>query len=134
MSMHLVLHPERYDVLVMDNLYGDILSDLAAGLVGGLGLAPSGNIGDHIAVFEAVHGSALDIAGRGVANPAALIRSAAMLLRHLGDQPRAAAIEAAVRTALAGPARTVDLGGTATTAQFTDAVIAALGAPPAGEG
>ena len=127
MSMHLVLHPERWDVLVMDNLYGDILSDLAAGLVGGLGLTPSGNIGDRTAVFEAVHGSAPDIAGRGVANPAALIRSGAMLLRHIGQAEAADAVERAVRRALAGPVRTPDLGGTATTTQFADAIVGALG-------
>jgi len=127
MSMHLVLRPERYDILVMDNLYGDILSDLAAGLVGGLGLTPAGNIGDTAAVFEAVHGSAPDIAGRGVANPTALIRAGAMLLRHLGDQDRAAAVERAVEAAITGDRRTPDLGGTATTAEFTEAVVAALG-------
>jgi len=127
MSMHLVLRPERYEVLVMDNLYGDILSDLAAGLVGGLGLTPAGNIGDTGAVFEAVHGSAPDIAGQGIANPTALIRAGAMLLRHLGDQARATAIEDAVQAVLTSELRTRDLGGTATTEAFTDAVIAALG-------
>jgi isocitrate dehydrogenase (NAD+) len=129
MSMHLVLHPQRYDVLVTGNMYGDIISDLAAGLVGGLGLVPSGNIGQEIAVFEAVHGSAPDIAGQGIANPAALILSGAMLLRHIGEPERAAAIEQAVRTVVAGPpgTRTRDLGGTATTVELTDAVIAALG-------
>ena len=107
----------------MDNLYGDILSDLAAGLVGGLGLTAAGNIGDGAAVFEAVHGSAPDIAGQGIANPTALIRAGAMLLRHLGDQARAVAIEQAVLAALASGQRTPDLGGTATTDVFTEAVI-----------
>jgi isocitrate dehydrogenase (NAD+) len=125
MSMHLVQHPERYDVLVMDNLYGDILSDLAAGLVGGLGLAASANIGEQAAVFEAVHGSAPDIAGQGIANPTAVIRAGGLLLHHLGDHARAEALEQAVVRALGGPLRTRDLGGTASTEAFADAVIAA---------
>lgn len=126
MCMKLVLEPERFDVLVMDNLYGDIISDLAAGLIGGLGLAPSGNIGDRAAVFEAVHGTAPDIAGRGVANPTALILSGMMMLEHLGHADEAQAIDRAVSAALAGPVRTADLGGSAGTEAFADAVIAAL--------
>jgi isocitrate dehydrogenase (NAD+) len=126
MSMHLVLHPERYDILVMDNLYGDIISDLAAGLIGGLGLAASGNIGESVAVFEAVHGSAPDIAGQGVANPSALMLSGVMLLRHLGEQDWAARLEAAVSGVLAGPVKTPDVGGHATTMQMADAVIRAM--------
>jgi isocitrate dehydrogenase (NAD+) len=127
LCMHLVLHPERYDVLVMDNLYGDIISDLGAGLIGGLGLAPSGNIGDRVAVFEAVHGSAPDIAGQGLANPAALMLSGAMLLRHIGEHERATALETAVRSALAGEVKTPDVGGSSTTEQMTEAIIAGLG-------
>jgi isocitrate dehydrogenase (NAD+) len=126
MSMKLVLHPERFDVLVMGNLYGDIMSDLAAGLIGGLGLAPSGNIGVERAVFEAVHGTAPDIAGRGIANPTALMLSSVMLLRHLGHTEAAAGLERAIDSALAGDIRTGDLGGSATTAEFAAAVVAAM--------
>lgn len=126
MSMHLVLHPDRYDVLVMGNLYGDILSDLAAGLIGGLGLAPSGNYGETGAVFEAVHGTANDIAGQGVANPTALVLSGAMMLAHLGHPAEAAAVEGAVDRVLAGPVRTRDLGGTASTDAYADALVEAV--------
>jgi isocitrate dehydrogenase (NAD+) len=126
MSMKMVLHPERFDVLVMGNLYGDIMSDLAAGLIGGLGLAPSGNIGVERAVFEAVHGTAPDIAGRGIANPTALMLSSVMLLRHLGHTEAAAGLERAIDSALAGDIRTGDLGGSATTAEFAAAVVAAM--------
>lgn len=126
MCMKLVLAPERFDVLVMGNLYGDIISDLAAGLIGGLGLAPSGNIGKNVAVFEAVHGTAPDIAGRGIANPTALILSGMMMLDYLGYAAQAAAIERAVTAALIGPIRTGDLGGDATTQAFADAVIEAM--------
>jgi isocitrate dehydrogenase (NAD+) len=126
MSMKMVLHPERFDVLVMGNLYGDIMSDLAAGLIGGLGLAPSGNIGAERAVFEAVHGTAPDIAGRGIANPTALMLSSVMLLRHLGHTEAAAVLERAIDSALAGDIRTGDLGGSATTAEFAAAVVAAM--------
>ena len=126
MAMHLVMHPERYDVLLTGNLYGDILSDLAAGLVGGLGLTPAGNIGDRIAVFEAVHGTAPDIAGRGIANPSAVIRAGAMLLRHVGKLEEAAAVEAAIEGAIAAGVRTGDLGGDANTATFTQALLARL--------
>jgi isocitrate dehydrogenase (NAD+) len=126
-AMQLVTHPEQFEVLLMDNLYGDILSDLGAGLVGGLGVVPGSNIGSECAVFEAVHGSAPDIAGRGLANPTAVIRSAAMLVAHLGQPEAAARIESAVEKALADPANhTGDLGGKATTARFTDAVLRGL--------
>jgi isocitrate dehydrogenase (NAD+) len=128
MSMHLVMHPERYDVLLMGNLYGDILSDLAAGLVGGLGLTPSGNIGDDAAVFEAVHGTAPDIAGQGMANPAALIRAGVMLLRHIGQSDSAARVETAVEETIASGTCTGDLGGKANTLEFADAVIVEMGA------
>ncbi|MBI3072598.1 MAG: isocitrate/isopropylmalate dehydrogenase family protein [Deltaproteobacteria bacterium] len=126
-AMQLVIRPERFDVLLTDNLYGDILSDEAAGLVGGLGVVPGANIGDDIAIFEAVHGSAPDIAGQGLANPVAVILSAAMMLRHLGEPDAATRLESATRAALADPAaRTRDLGGPATTATFTAAVAARL--------
>jgi len=127
-AMQLVQDPTRFDVLLLENLYGDILSDLCAGLVGGLGVVPGANMGDHCAVFEAVHGSAPDIAGKGIANPTALILSAAALLRHLDEGEAAAAVERAVHQTLADPAcRTADLGGSASTAAFTDAVIEHLG-------
>jgi len=125
--MDLVLDPRRFDVLVTDNLFGDLLSDLGAGLVGGLGVVPGANIGDKYAVFEAVHGSAPDIAGKGVANPIALIRSAAMMLDHIGERAAAARVEGAVRAVLTkGEALTGDLGGRATTREITDAIIAEL--------
>jgi isocitrate/isopropylmalate dehydrogenase len=126
-AMRLVMNPQSFDVLVMENLFGDILSDLTSGLVGGLGLTPSGNIGEKAAVFEAVHGTAPDIAGQGKANPTALIMSAVLMLRHLGEKSAADRIESAVRTVI-GERRTVtgDLGGTASTTQYTDAVVAAL--------
>ena len=127
LSMRLVRDPERFDVLLLPNLYGDILSDLCAGLVGGLGLAAGANLGWEYAVFEPVHGSAPDIAGRGVANPLAMIRSGAMLLRHLGELDAAAAIERAVDLLLEdGSVRTPDLGGTASTEDVAAAVIARL--------
>jgi isocitrate dehydrogenase (NAD+) len=125
--MHLALRPETFDVLVMPNLYGDIVSDLCAGLVGGLGVVGSANLGSDIAVFEAVHGTAPDIAGQGLANPTALLLSAVMMLRHIGEAEAAGRIRDALEKALASPeGRTRDLGGTATTASFTDAVCAAL--------
>ncbi len=124
MAMQLVVRPESYDVLVLENLYGDILSDLAAGLVGGLGVVPGANIGEEIAVFEAVHGSAPDIAGQNVANPTALIRSGVLMLQHLGLQDEAARVHAALQAALAEPGeRTRDVGGQASTTGFADAVI-----------
>jgi isocitrate dehydrogenase (NAD+) len=123
-SMQLVLRPETFDCLLMPNLYGDIVSDLAAGLVGGLGIVPGANIGEHHAVFEAVHGSAPDIAGKGIANPTALMQSAVMMLEHLGEQEAAARLQTAiVRVYAEGKHLTPDLGGTASTEQFTDAVV-----------
>ncbi len=125
-AMRLVRKPQDFDVLVMENLFGDILSDLTAGLVGGLGIAPSGNIGEQAAIFEPVHGSAPDIAGKGIANPTATILSAAMMLEHLGEAEVAGRIEAAVDRVLAEGPLTPDLGGRATTEAFTAAVIEAL--------
>jgi isocitrate dehydrogenase (NAD+) len=125
----LVRQPARFDVLLLPNLYGDILSDLCAGLVGGLGLIPGANIGWEYAVFEPVHGSAPDIAGRGVANPIAMILSGAMLLRHLGELAAAARVERAVDAVLgAGAVRTADLGGSASTTELAEAVAAAVNA------
>ncbi len=126
-AMHLVLHPERFDVLLMENLYGDILSDLGAGLIGGLGLAPSGNFGPNVAIFEAVHGTAPDIAGKGVANPTALLLSAVQMLRHFNDHARASAIENALfKTFEEKRSLTPDLGGSASTMEFAKAVISKL--------
>ena len=126
-AMQLVLKPETFDVIVTTNLFGDILSDEISGLVGGLGLAPGANIGKHAAIFEAVHGTAPDIAGKGVANPGALVLAACMMLDWLGDRERAdrirGALEAVIRD---GKTVTRDLGGSASTDQFTDAVIARL--------
>ncbi|MEO5567737.1 MAG: isocitrate/isopropylmalate family dehydrogenase [Gemmatimonadaceae bacterium] len=127
MAMNLVLHPERFDMIVTTNLFGDILSDQISGLVGGLGLAPGANIGANGAIFEAVHGTAPDIAGKGIANPGALLLAACMMLEHIGDTARAAKIRSAFeRTIKSGKSLTRDLGGTASTEEFTDAVIAAL--------
>lgn len=126
-AMRLVLDPHQFDVLVMENLFGDIISDLTSGLVGGLGLAPSANIGKDCAMFEAVHGSAPDIAGKGIANPSALTLAGAMMLRHLGEGEAADRVEKAIRGVIsAGTARTADLGGKASTSEFADTVIAAL--------
>ena len=123
MCMQLVQKPELYDVLVLPNLYGDIVSDLAAGLVGGLGVAPGANIGEKAAVFEPVHGSAPKYAGQDKANPTALILSAALMLRHLGETDAAATVERAVREVIAGGETiTADLGGRAGTREFADAV------------
>jgi isocitrate dehydrogenase (NAD+) len=114
-------------MLLMENLYGDLVSDLCAGLVGGLGVVPGSNIGDDAAVFEAVHGSAPDIAGKGVANPLALITSAVMMLEHLHEDALAAKVQSAYQAVLAeGRTLTRDLGGTATTDQITDAIIARM--------
>jgi isocitrate dehydrogenase (NAD+) len=125
--MHLVLHPETFDVLLMPNLYGDIVSDLCAGLVGGLGVVGSANLGEDMAVFEAVHGTAPDIAGQDLANPTALLLSALMMLRHIGEGEAAARIRQALEGVLTdGRARTRDLGGTATTSAFADAICAVL--------
>ena len=126
-AMNLIVDPYRFDVLVMENLFGDILSDLTAGLVGGLGLAPSANIGERYAMFEAVHGSAPDIAGQGVANPSALILAGALMLKHLGDLDGAGRVESGVTAMLkSGKLLTRDLGGTASTDEFTSGVLAAL--------
>lgn len=126
-AMQLVRDPSRFDVLLLENLYGDILSDLCAGLVGGLGVVPGSNVGDDCAVFEAVHGSAPDLAGKRLANPTAVILSAVELLRHVGETTSAARIEAAIHACLADPAsRTGDLGGPLGLDAFTDAVIARL--------
>jgi isocitrate dehydrogenase (NAD+) len=125
--MRLVLDPNRFKILLLENLYGDIVSDLCAGLVGGLGLVPGANLGDELAVFEAVHGSAPDIAGRGVANPVATVLSGAMLLRHLGRETEAEAVIGAVMAAVRDPGNhTRDLGGTADTARITDAIVREL--------
>lgn len=122
-AMQLVMRPEQFDVMVTTNLFGDILSDEISGLVGGLGLAPGGNIGAHAAIFEAVHGSAPDIAGQGIANPAALIQAGAMMLDHLGETDAGDRVRRAlVATIVADGVRTRDLGGTATTREFGDAV------------
>ena len=128
LCMQLVIRPEQFDVLLLENLYGDIVSDLCAGLVGGLGVVPGANIGEHGAVFEAVHGSAPDIAGRNLANPLALIFSGVLMLRHLDEMAIADRINAAVQRVLASGARTRDLGGTASTTEFTEAIVRALDA------
>jgi isocitrate dehydrogenase (NAD+) len=125
--MRLVTNPEKFDVLLMENLYGDLVSDLCAGLVGGLGVVPGSNIGENAAVFEAVHGSAPDIAGKGVANPLALIMSGVMMLNHIGEEAIATRIKKAYNNVLAeGTVRTRDLGGTANTEQFTNSLISHL--------
>jgi isocitrate dehydrogenase (NAD+) len=125
--MNLVMKPEQFDVLLLPNLYGDIVSDLCAGLVGGLGTVGAANLGLHTGVFEAVHGSAPDIAGRNIANPTALLRSALLMLEHIGETEAAANIYAALVRVLATPARTTrDLGGSASTTEFTDAIVQAL--------
>jgi isocitrate dehydrogenase (NAD+) len=126
--MQMVLNPSQFDMLLLTNLYGDIMSDLAAGLVGGLGVVPSGNIGADSAIFEAVHGTAPDIAGKGVANPTALLMSAIMMLEHIGETSAAQRIDAALHEVYReGRSLTRDVGGAATTAQFTEAVINKLG-------
>ena len=125
-AMRLVRYPKTFDVLVTTNLFGDILSDLIAGLVGGLGLAPSANVGDKHAIFEPVHGSAPDIAGQGIANPTAAILTAGLMLEHLGEQSTAERIDGAINSVLESGPLTADLGGDATTEMFTDAVVAAL--------
>ena len=127
-AMKLVMNPWQFDVIVTTNLFGDILSDLNAGLVGGLGMAPAGNIGADAAIFEAVHGSAPDIAGKGVANPLALILSAAMMLDHVGLRDKGKAVRDAVdKVLLEDNVRTGDLGGAANTKQFTKAIVSRLG-------
>lgn len=128
-AMQLVMRPETFDVIVTTNMFGDILSDLISGLVGGLGLAPGANIGPKAAIFEAVHGTAPDIAGKGVANPSALLFAACLMLEHVGDEPRAARIRTAAESLIREQETvTRDLGGSASTAEFADAVIARLNA------
>jgi isocitrate dehydrogenase (NAD+) len=130
LCLQLALEPSRFDVLVMENLFGDVISDLCAGLVGGLGVVPGANIGARYAVFEAVHGSAPDIAGKGLANPMALLRSAALLLEHIGQRGPARKIEQSVRRTLhAGVGLTRDLGGQGNTATLTEQLIANLDRP-----
>jgi isocitrate/isopropylmalate dehydrogenase len=127
--MQLVMRPEQFDVMLLENLYGDIVSDLCAGLVGGLGLVPGANIGEKGAVFEAVHGSAPDIAGQGIANPTALLQSGIMMLRHIGEREAADKIENAMLAVFTeGKVRTRDIGGTAKTAEFADAIIQKMNA------
>ncbi len=122
--MNLVMYPERFDVMVTTNLFGDILSDLCAGLVGGLGMAPGANIGEGAAIFEAVHGSAPDIAGKNIANPTSVILASIQMLEYLGMQDKAERIREAVRTTIeSGDRVTRDLGGTASTSEFTQAII-----------
>jgi len=122
--MQLVMRPEQFDVMLLENLYGDIVSDLCAGLVGGLGLVPGANIGEKGAVFEAVHGSAPDIAGQGIANPTALLQSGILMLRYIGEREAADRVETAMLTVFKeGKVRTRDIGGTAKTAEFADAII-----------
>ena len=125
--MQLVMKPQQFDVLLLENLYGDIVSDLAAGLVGGLGVVPGANIGELGSVFEAVHGSAPDIAGKNMANPTALLQSAIMMLRHLGEREAADLIERAmIHTLAVKQVRTRDLGGTASTTEYTEAIVASM--------
>jgi isocitrate dehydrogenase (NAD+) len=127
-SMQLVMRPQTFDILLLPNLYGDIVSDLAAGLVGGLGVVPGANMGDSLAVFEAVHGSAPDIAGKGIANPTALMLSSALMLIHLGEIPAATRLRSAIERVYAEQKHLPpDVGGRASTGEFTDAVIAHLG-------
>ena len=126
-AMQLVMDPHQFDVLDMENMFGDILSDEAAGLVGGLGFAPAANLGDGAAIFEPVHGSAPDIAGKEIANPCAHLLSACLMLDHLGEEELADRVRAALQATLdAGEARTPDMGGDATTSGFTDAVVERL--------
>jgi isocitrate dehydrogenase (NAD+) len=126
-AMQLVVRPEQFDILLLPNLYGDIVSDLAAGLVGGLGMVPGANMGEKDAVFEAVHGSAPDIAGKGIANPTAMMLSSVLMLYHLKEPQAASRLQGAVKKVYAGGKHTTpDVGGKAGTGEFTDAVIAAM--------
>ena len=128
-AMQLVVRPEQFDILLLPNLYGDIVSDLAAGLVGGLGMVPGANMGEKDAVFEAVHGSAPDIAGKGIANPTAIMLSSVLMLHHLKETQAAARLQRAIEKVYAdGKHTTRDVGGKAGTAEFTDAVIGAMSA------
>jgi isocitrate dehydrogenase (NAD+) len=125
--MQLVMRPEQFDIMLLENLYGDIVSDLCAGLIGGLGLVPGANIGEQGAVFEAVHGSAPDIAGQGIANPTAVLQSGLLMLRHIGEREAADRIERAMLKVFEeGKTRTRDIGGQASTMEFAEAIIAAL--------
>ncbi|MGC2767369.1 MAG: isocitrate dehydrogenase (NAD(+)) [Candidatus Acidiferrum sp.] len=125
--MQIVIDPRQFDILLLPNLYGDVMSDLAAGLVGGLGVVPSGNIGDESAIFEAVHGTAPDIAGKGIANPTALLMSSILMLNYIGEGSTAGRVEQALwKVYREGKHFTRDLGGKASTEQFTDAIISAL--------
>jgi isocitrate dehydrogenase (NAD+) len=124
--MHLVINPAQFDVLLLPNLYGDIVSDLCAGLVGGLGVVPGANLGADMGVFEAVHGSAPDIAGKGIANPMALLHSAILMLRHINEPASAERILAALRAVLSAGIRTRDLGGRAGTMEFAEAICQRL--------
>ena len=127
--MQLVMRPEQFDIMLLENLYGDIVSDLCAGLVGGLGLVPGANIGEKGAVFEAVHGSAPDIAGQGIANPTALLQSGIMMLRYISEREAADKIESSMFAVFTeGKVRTRDIGGTAKTAEFADAIIQKMNA------
>jgi len=127
MAMQLVMRPEAYDIIVTTNLFGDILSDLCAGLVGGLGVVAGANIGDDLALFEAVHGSAPDIAGKGIANPTALLRSSILMLRYIGMDNKASLIDKALNETLKiQEETTADLGGKASTTKFTDNIIRKL--------
>jgi isocitrate dehydrogenase (NAD+) len=127
-SMQLVMRPDTFDLLLLPNLYGDIVSDLAAGLVGGLGIVPGANMGEKHAVFEAVHGSAPDIAGRGIANPTAMMLSSVLMLIHLNERPAAQRLQIAVERVYAQRQHlTPDVGGNGRTDEFTGAVIAAMG-------
>ena len=127
LAMQLVLNPNQFDVLLLSNLYGDIVSDLCAGLVGGLGLVPAANIGEQFAVFEAVHGSAPDIAGKGIANPTALLFSGVLMLRHLGENEAADRVLKATFAVLKrGEVRTPDLGGKSTTKEYAQALVREL--------
>ena len=129
-AMQLALDPYRFDVIVTENMFGDILSDQVAGLIGGLGFAPGANLGERAAIFEAVHGSAPDIAGQGIANPTSLLLASCLMLDHLGEAPVAARVRAALqRTLDEGAARTRDLGGSAGTVEFGDAVIERMERP-----
>ena len=126
-SMQLVMRPEQFDILLCENLYGDIVSDLCAGLIGGLGLVPGANIGEKGAVFEAVHGSAPDIAGKGIANPTAMLQSAILMLNHIEERTAATKIESAMLKVFEeGQVRTRDVGGTASTDEFADAIIGTM--------
>jgi isocitrate dehydrogenase (NAD+) len=131
--MQLVMRPEQFDIMLLENLYGDIVSDLCAGLVGGLGLVPAANIGERGAVFEAVHGSAPDIAGQGIANPTALLQSGILMLRYLGEREAADKVETSMLKVFEeGKVRTRDIGGTARTAEFADAIIQQMNVPALG--